>query len=1103
MKSTLKPPCSVLLISLVFSFFVHVAFAQIPPQDLTNIEQALPTKATVTPQHARKLLVFTLAEGFKHASIPYAAKALELMGQKTGAFTATISEDMASFAESNLKQYDAVCFVSTSELKFVDRKHRESLMKFVKGGKGVIGIHAASDNFYDWPEAAEMMGGLFDGHPWNANGTWAVKLDDPEHPLTAAFKGKGFSLSDEIYRFKAPISREHLRVLVSLDLGDEDNMKVEGLRTTDIDIPISWLRSFGKGRVFYCSLGHNNEVYWNPAVLQHYLDGIQFALGDLQVDTTPSVATCLAAVAKYEYGQSRARLTELDNFIRVSRSSPEALQRLEQSFLKILSTAHATLAGKQYVCEHLSTMGTSASVPALAKMLLDPATVEMARFALERIPHEAASEALRRALPQAKDKAQAGIITSLGQRRDAKSVALLVGLIKSADTMIAYATVAALGAIANEDAAAALRSAKQEARGEFLSRILAAQLQCAEAFAASGDKSRAMQIYIASNVSGNPAPIRFAALRGQIKTEPENAEGRILSLLKSPEPEVQVQAIRLVHEIPLAQSMSAIAAALPALPALQQVQLIAALASRPQVAVREAVTQATQSAEAEVRLAALRALAHVGEASSVQVLALAATTKGTEAEAARASLNSLRGENIDATIIALLATNAPAVKVELLRSMEARRSPNAVPALLQAARDENEAVRLASFKALRTLAGPEHLSSVLNFLIATQSEEERDELEKTVAAVAQRIPEASQRSVALLALLPNVKHTAASASLLHVLGKIGEGSALPELRAALQSKQPELRLAAIRALSDWPNDAPMEDLRRLAQGSRQQTEKILALRGFVRLVGLDSARAIAQTLALYQTAMQLAPDANAKQMVLAGLANQKDIAALEMTAQYLGEASLNAEAVAAAIKIAETTSRTSPTQTRIIFEKALARADNEPLREQAKKIFAEIERVEDYLTAWQVAGPYSEKGVSLFEFEFPPEKAGAADVAWRKAEFQIDPQQPWLVPLDKIIGGESRVVYLRAKIWSDKSQPARLELGSDDGVKAWLNGELVHGNNANRGVTPGDDRVAINLKAGENVLLLKIIQGAGGWGACARVRGSAGEHLEGVRVLTE
>jgi len=259
------------------------------PEELQKIEDAVPTKATAKPTRPRKLLVFTLCKGFVHSSIPYATKALEIMGKKTGAFEIVQSEDMSMFKPENLEDFDAIFFNSCSELAFEDSALRKGLINFVKNGKGLAGIHGATINFYTWPEAAEMIGGTFDRHPWGKRGNWAVKIDDPEHPLTAAFNGKDFKINDEIFRIGAPFSRDKVRVLLSLDMKDETNRNVNDIRPTDRDIPISWVRSFGKGRVFYCSLGHNHHIFWNPMVLQHYLDGIQFALGDLKVDTTPSV----------------------------------------------------------------------------------------------------------------------------------------------------------------------------------------------------------------------------------------------------------------------------------------------------------------------------------------------------------------------------------------------------------------------------------------------------------------------------------------------------------------------------------------------------------------------------------------------------------------------------------------------------------------------------------------------------------------------------------------------------------------------------------------------------------------------------------------------
>jgi len=268
---------------------------ELSADEIQKIESAMPAKSTVVPAKPRKILVFWRCEGFFHTSIPVVNKALEIMGKKTGAFEVTLcTDDYAVFTPEKLKEFDAVCLNNTTTLKFDPNKTPErckALQDFVKGGNGIIGVHAATDNFYQnpaWPEGMEMMGGRFTAHPWGGGGTWAIKIDEPKHPLTAAFKEKGFKVKDEIYRTEPPVySRSKQLVLMSLDMSDPDTRNVKGFKETDLDTGISWIKTWGKGRLFYCSLGHNDEIFWNPAILQHYLDGIQFAVGDYKVDTTP------------------------------------------------------------------------------------------------------------------------------------------------------------------------------------------------------------------------------------------------------------------------------------------------------------------------------------------------------------------------------------------------------------------------------------------------------------------------------------------------------------------------------------------------------------------------------------------------------------------------------------------------------------------------------------------------------------------------------------------------------------------------------------------------------------------------------------------------
>jgi uncharacterized protein len=262
-------------------------------EEIARMEAAMPTNAIVPPAKPRKLLVIDKLTGFYHDSIPYWNKALEIMGRKTGAFSVTLAHEVDALSAGNLKDFDAICFNNTVTLPLSPDKTPElckSLMDFVKAGKGVVGIHAATDSFYVryvWPEGQDMWGGKFTGHPWTASRTaWTIKIDEPNHPLMASFKGRGFKIVDEIYRTEPPLySRSKQLVLMSLDMGDETT-KARSQKPSDADTGISWIKDFGNGRVFYCALGHVRDVTWTPAVLEHYLRGIQFAMGDLKADAT-------------------------------------------------------------------------------------------------------------------------------------------------------------------------------------------------------------------------------------------------------------------------------------------------------------------------------------------------------------------------------------------------------------------------------------------------------------------------------------------------------------------------------------------------------------------------------------------------------------------------------------------------------------------------------------------------------------------------------------------------------------------------------------------------------------------------------------------------
>jgi type 1 glutamine amidotransferase len=376
---------------------------QAPPQnqtpraeDVTAMMAALPDTAPAKPKQPRRVLVLGKAAGFVHSSIPLAARTIEEIGKKTRAWSTTTTYDSSDINEANLKQYDAIFLASTTGAFLDDPRdaaataaRRKALLDFVRGGKGLAGIHAATDSYHrssaqaagggainfdivpiflqifagdrnsdarlsrdefmavanswsdkldpggsgrvgradfpqrfaalpsppppmargggngqapatnlgpdtevgTWPEFNKMIGAFFKFH-WNDGQPITVKIDEPKHPLNAAFKGQEYVIVDETYTFgRDTYSRRNLRVLTSIDyakMSAEDRAKEQNPRS-DGDYALSWIRREGKGRVFYEAHGHNEKVYANKLLLQHITAGIQYVLGDLPADDSPVV----------------------------------------------------------------------------------------------------------------------------------------------------------------------------------------------------------------------------------------------------------------------------------------------------------------------------------------------------------------------------------------------------------------------------------------------------------------------------------------------------------------------------------------------------------------------------------------------------------------------------------------------------------------------------------------------------------------------------------------------------------------------------------------------------------------------------------------------
>jgi hypothetical protein len=253
-------------------------------QDQPAVDSSLPSPPHAKQIRLKHLLVIGETKGFEHDSVSDAMVAIYNMGHDSGLWDATLRTDTELITKKdlgrnakNLDYFDALVFVSTTGELDLDDSQKNDMMSFIKDdGKGFVGVHSALDTNYKWPEYGEMIGGWFDQHPWSTFNAPIIN-EDPSFPAVRHFP-KAFVKYDEIYQPKE-WSRDKVNVLLSLDPTKLNYAKNPRVHRADHDFAVAWDKMYGKGRVFYSTLGHTEEAWNDPDIRKMYFEAIKWVLG--------------------------------------------------------------------------------------------------------------------------------------------------------------------------------------------------------------------------------------------------------------------------------------------------------------------------------------------------------------------------------------------------------------------------------------------------------------------------------------------------------------------------------------------------------------------------------------------------------------------------------------------------------------------------------------------------------------------------------------------------------------------------------------------------------------------------------------------------------
>ncbi|MBP8127952.1 MAG: DUF1080 domain-containing protein [Candidatus Hydrogenedentes bacterium] len=400
---------------------------------------------------------------------------------------------------------------------------------------------------------------------------------------------------------------------------------------------------------------------------------------------------------------------------------------------------------KAEACRALVIKGGADAIPALAPLLRDERLSHMARLALETMPYPEAGAALRAALQETRGTLQAGIISSLGERRDEQAAPALIALLPATDIVVSQAAAEALGNIGTLEAAQALDAAIGQG-GMPVGKLriyCAALLECAEKMTAQGQREQAAAVYDRLRALDNPPPeVPAGALRGAILTRGmEEGLALLTEALRGDNEDLFAVALRIAREMEGGDAVTkGLADVLPSLPVERKARLIEALACRGGDAAGSALMNEAKEGPVEVRVAALRALARVGYAPALDLAEqLIWSEDAALATVAQDTLSYFPGEAGDARLTALLRSDKVEARKLAIDLIGRGGLHEPVDLLMSTAKsDADEGVRVAALQALRTHAGMDQVAALLEQVLAAAAQPEREAAESALQALCTR-----------------------------------------------------------------------------------------------------------------------------------------------------------------------------------------------------------------------------------------------------------------------------------------------------------------------------------------------------------------------------
>jgi HEAT repeat protein len=646
---------------------------------------------------------------------------------------------------------------------------------------------------------------------------------------------------------------------------------------------------------------------------------------------------------------------------------------------------------KEFLLGELQLVGKGEVVRPVSALLADPRLAGPAVRVLAAVATPEAERALLRALGTAPRSAAPAIVQALGDMRSAAAVKSLLPLAGSSDAGLRHAAEAALANIGDPAAQAVLEKTAVTVSSLERSRAAALYLLFARRLWESGKGEQAARIcrdFVGAFSLPGESQVRSAALTLLSKIQGSAILDLLLEAAESGDPSFRRKALDLAIAIP-GEPVTArlVEAAFKAAPEAQA-DIVDALGRRGDKSALRAVRERLGSGEKAVRLAAVAAAARLGGADILEeIWPLMATDDADQVRAVKSVLLGFPADLVVPRAAAMLPDAPPKAKAALIEILVERRAAGQAAAVLAQARNEDDAVRKAALVALETLARSEDVPRIIELLQASTAAPEIALLQNALAAAANASADPERRAEPVLAALDKTR-AAKRGDLIRPLARIGGEKALRLVAEKLGDADPQIRAAALYALSNWKDAAALDELFKAAQSGPDRRTRYMALQGIARLAG-TAGLGDERQLAVLRSALKIAVENDEKNLVLAAFGNVRNLESLRTLSRSIDAPASQARAAQAVLRAvlpAPGNAGMTGFEAAVILKKALIHIGDEYDRDQAEAYARKILFQEGF------SGLFNGKDLTGWKglVADPPQRAKMAAPALKKARTEAD-----------------------------------------------------------------------------------------------------------------